>query len=169
MKIYQLSLKDVKDFKYAVEVDGSVNKNPGQFGLVGIHEPKTNDMVIYKYKGEYLTNQLMEMLAIYHGLEYLTTKYNDIEICTVISDSLSTINILSNQSTVKNERLKYLKIAIENDFDLQEVYLVHRRGHTRRDYVGKRITYLMRNYNRMQLEPDLPYGSLQTYIEQLQW
>lgn len=151
-----------------LEVDGSVNKNPGQFGVVGIYEPKNHNVIAYKYKGNRLTNQLMEMLAIYHGIEYFKDNY-DLDTYTIVSDSLTTINILSGIQNVRNPRLVRIKILIEDLLGDSTLYLVFRQGHTSKDYVGNYITHLVKYYNRTQIEPNIQYGSLQTFIEQMGW
>ena len=34
-----------------IEVDGSVNQNPGHFGIVGVYDTKQQSITAYKYKG----------------------------------------------------------------------------------------------------------------------
>jgi len=155
-----------------IEVDGSVNRNPGHFGIVGIYDTKQQSIIAYKYRGQKLTNQLMELLAIYHGLEHHITSYKTSDIC-IISDSLTTINSLAGIYNTKNPKLAYFKNRIEemlsNVFDVVNVYLVHRRGHTKEDHVGRYISYLVKFYNKTQIEPQIPIGSLQSTIDQFKW
>ena len=109
----------------------------------------------------------MEMLAIYHGLEHHVTSYKTTDIC-IISDSLTSINSLAGIYNIKNPKLAYFKNHIEemlnSVFDDANVYLVHRRGHTKEDHVGRYISYLVKFYNKTQIEPQIPIGSLQTLI-----
>lgn len=188
-KLDWLKHKDVIQDMVVLEVDGSVNKNPGHFGIVGVYNPSDQTITAYKYKGNRLTNQLLEMLAIYHGLEtfqllhehnneheYSEHEYRYERKCAIVSDSLTTINILVGIQNVRNPRLVHLKQLIEQKIDsmsidnvFTDIYLVYRRGHTRHDYVGKYITNLVKYYNRTNNEPDIEYGLLQSLIEQLQW
>ena len=50
--------KDVIKEHVVLEVDGSVNKNPGVFGVVGIYDPQTKQITTYKYRGNRLTNHI---------------------------------------------------------------------------------------------------------------
>ena len=148
-----------------VEVDGAVNKNPGELGIVGIFEPHNNSIKAFKYRGNRLTNQVIEMLAIYHGLEHCV----DYDSCLIVSDSLVSIRILAEQLKVRNPRLAYLKNLINSVYDHMDVYLAHRRCHTIYDIIGDHITELVKQYNKTQVEPNIEIGSLQYIIEQFGW
>ena len=160
--------KDVIKGHIVLEVDGSVNKNPGVFGVVGIYDPQVKQITTYKYKGNRLTNQLLEMLAIYHGIEQFKNNY-DSDQYIIISDSLTTINILAGIQNVRNPRLSYIKSLIEETLQDTKLYLVFRQGHTKHDYVGNYITHLTRYFNKTQIEPDIRFGSLQHIVEKFQW
>lgn len=147
-----------------VEVDGSVNCNPGNLGIAGIYDPQLQILKSYKYTGQRMTNQLLEILAIYHGLEYLC----NCDKCIVVSDSLTSIRMLSNQINVKNERLRYLKDLIYSIFNDKTIYLVHRCGHTKDDIVGDYITKITQQYNKSQ-NINTEFGSLQYIIDKFGW
>lgn len=155
------------------EVDGSVNRNPGCLGVTGIYDPYRQKYTAYKYKGQRLTNQLIEMIAIYDGLQYCYEMSNSFKFSDnafmVVSDSLTTINMLSGLSNVRNPRLSYVKQLIDNEFDGKDVYLVYRKGHTGVDLVGNYITGIVRTYNKTKIEPKLPDGLLQQIINKFGW
>jgi len=148
-----------------IEVDGSVNQNPGYLGVTGIYDLQSQEYIAYKYKGNRLTNQMVEMIAIYEGLKYCI----DNDTCMITSDSLTTINMLSGKYNVRNKRLSYIKQLIDTTFDDKNVYLVYRKGHTEFDLIGKHITNIVRNYNKTSLEPNISDGSLQKLITDLRW
>lgn len=170
MKIHVLDWCNNLDMIYdfdciKAEVDGSVNQNPGSLGVVGIYDPNLQKYIAYKYKGQRITNQLVEMIAIYEGLKYCS----EYDKCMITSDSLTTINMLSGKSNIRNPRLLYIKQLIDDEFFDKELYLVYRKGHTEFDLIGNHITKIVKGYNKTNKEPNISTGSLQHIINNLRW
>jgi ribonuclease HI len=133
----------VDDTINIIYVDGTVNKNPGKFGIAGVLYD--NKYYCYTYEMK-VTNNIMEALAIYHALDFIKSEKKNI----IFSDSLLTVKAIRGEiNVVKNPYAKIINKIKERLEDLDvDVEIRHRKGHTCHDFIGNKISSIMKQYNK---------------------
>ncbi|MBA2851735.1 deoxycytidine triphosphate deaminase [Methanococcus maripaludis] len=133
-----------------IYVDGSVAKNPGDFGIAGMLFRGVANC--FTYSGEGITNNMMEVLAIRHALLKIEEQLivNPKKQFVIISDSLLAINGTTGTYNIRAENLIPLVEKNAELYDkLQEnVTIKHVKGHSKDDIIGDTITALSKQYTQ---------------------
>lgn len=144
-------LYDLPEDHIAIYVDGSVDFNKKGKATAGIGGVCYNNIFYCNiYRGKYITNNTMEAMAVYNGIQMAKKILLDDPTKKIIiySDSKTVIDTSLGKKVARAEWLVDVINKIKEELKIVNVSIIHKKGHTDSDHIGDVISELMRGYNK---------------------